>query len=168
MLSIKRLTAEPAPPPMGEPTRDLTADTARITAANPIDSAFRDLFARYRIHQLRASPGLDEPTRVTMAEALAHRLRGETLVIDGLPAPGGLGVGFYYKPEFREAWKLGTGMGCEYVCPHRAGGDSRTYLYLTSMNRAAWGCEPLVLYPAQDAPRFMIFDWALANQGKRP
>lgn len=160
----------PPPPPLlkNAPTRDHRAETARITAANPTDSEFRGRFARHRVHQLRTHPDLDEPTRITMADALADRLRGEIPMADGEPVPSGVGRGFYYTRAFREAWDLGTSMACNYVCPRSAGGNSANTLYVTSMNRAGWGCEPLILYQAQEPARFKVWDWALANQKKDP
>jgi hypothetical protein len=169
MKPIRELSPFALPPlPLDLPVRDLRAEGVAAAAAHPVEPAFHRAFVRRRLERILRQPGLDEKTRLSMAQAQAERLRGELPAMDGQPAPGGLGYGFYYTQAFREAWDTGTIISCDYVSPHRAGGDSRDLIYLTSMNRAAWGCEPLVQYQAQSEPMFRVWDWALANQGKDP
>jgi hypothetical protein len=52
------------------------------------------------------------------------------------PRPGGVGEGFFYTPDFKTSWGLGTSFSCDFVCPVPPGGNVNTWLYLTATNRS--------------------------------
>ena len=76
------------------------------------------------------------------------------------PRPGGVGEGFFYNPDFKTSWGLGTSFSCDFVCPVPPGGNVNTWLYLTATNRSGLGVEAFVAYDGQGTPHFRVYDWA--------
>src|SRR4051794_41758362 len=70
------------------------------------------------------------------------------------PRPGGVGEGFFYTPDFKTSWGLGTSISGDFVCPALPGGNVNTWLYLTATNRSGLGVEAFVSYDSQDTPHF--------------
>jgi hypothetical protein len=81
-----------------------------------------------------------------------------------MPAPGGVGYGVFYRPDFKEDFLQGTALYWEIVFPAAAGGNVSGYLYLTACNRAARGVEALIAYKGQSGPAFYVYDWARPAQ----
>jgi hypothetical protein len=79
---------------------------------------------------------------------------------DDPPVPGGVGFGVFYDTAYKLDFDSATAAEFLILCPARAGGNLKNWLYLTSMNRASLGAEALVAYEGQEEFRFLVFDWA--------
>jgi hypothetical protein len=151
-------------PPQNRPhkdTEDHRSGFAAISAKTPVDEAFRTAFLRNKLLIAHTHPGLDIRVREEAVAALVDRL-GREAARDVItqPRPGGVGEGFFYNPDFKTSWGLGTSISGDFVCPAPPGGNVNTWLYLTATNRSGLGVEAFVSYDGQDTPHFRVFDWA--------
>ena len=154
-------------PPQNRPhkdTEDHRSGFAAISARTPVDAAFRTAFLRNKLLIAHTHPGLDIRAREEAVAALVDRL-GREAARDMItqPRPGGVGEGFFYTPDFKTSWGLGTSISGDFVCPALPGGNVNTWLYLTATNRSGLGVEAFVSYDSQDTPHFRVFDWARAD-----
>jgi hypothetical protein len=139
---------------------DHQARFAAISARTPVDEDFREAFVRSKLFIAQTHPGLDIAARNLAVASLAGRLGQEAAEMATQPRPGGVGQGFFYNPDFKTSWGLGTSFGCDFVCSVPPGGNVDTWLYLTATNRSGLGVEALVSYDGQGTPHFRVFDWA--------
>jgi hypothetical protein len=151
-------------PPQNRPhkdTEDHRSGFAAISAKTPVDEAFRTAFLRNKLLIAHTHPGLEIRVREEAVAALVDRL-GREAARDVItqPRPGGVGEGFFYNPDFKTSWGLGTSISGDFVCPAPPGGNVNTWLYLTATNRSGLGVEAFVSYDGQDTPHFRVFDWA--------
>jgi hypothetical protein len=151
-------------PPQNRPyndTEDHQSGFAAISAKTPVDEAFRIAFLRNKLFIAHTHPGLDITAREEAVAALVDRL-GREAARDMItqPRPGGVGEGFFYTPDFKTSWGLGTSISADFGCPVPPGGNVNTWLYLTATNRSGLGVEAFVSYDGQDTPHFRVFDWA--------
>jgi hypothetical protein len=154
-------------PPQNRPsnaTEDHQSGFAAISAKTPVDEAFRAAFLRNKLLIAHTHPGLDVATRSHAVADLTDRL-GRAAANDVItqPRPGGVGEGFFYTPDFKTNWGLGTSFSCDFVCPASPGGNVNTWLYLTATARSGLGVEAFVSYNGQDTPHFRVFDWARSD-----
>jgi hypothetical protein len=150
-------------PPLNRPHKareDHRAAFAAISAKTPVDEEFRRAFLRSKLHIARTHPSIDNAARNQAVASLVDRLGQKAAEMVTHPCPGGVGEGFFYAPDFKTSWGLGTSFGCDFVCPVPPGGNVNTWLYLTATNRSGLGVEALVSYNGQDTPHFRVFDWA--------
>jgi hypothetical protein len=150
-----------APLPVG----DVRAKFAAITSRQPRDDAGQRAFLASKRRMVATHPKLDAPARMA-AEAVFKTLARPAAIDDEVkaPVPGGVGYGFFYNAQFKTAFQTGTAIAVDIVCPTQPGGNVTTYLYLTTMNRAAKGIEAFVSYQGQNDTRFKVFDWARPDQ----
>jgi len=162
MTTDSHLTTSPSPP-LNRPhtnAEDHQARFAAISARTPVDEDFREAFLRSKLFIAQTHPGLDISARNHAVASLAGRLGQETSEVATQPRPGGVGEGFFYTPDFKTSWGLGTSFSCDFVCPMPPGGNVDTWLYLTATNRSGLGVEAFVSYDGQGTPHFRVFDWA--------
>jgi hypothetical protein len=162
MATDRNLMKSPSPP-LNRPHTEVVdhqAAFAAISARTPVDEEFRAAFLRSKLFIVQNHPGLDIATRNQAVASLLDRLREEEAEVVTQPRPGGVGEGFFYNPDFKTSWGLGTSFSCDFVCPVPPGGNVDTWLYLTATNRSGLGVEAFVSYDAQDTPHFRVFDWA--------
>jgi hypothetical protein len=162
MVTDGNLMKSPSPP-LNRPHTEVVdhqAAFAAISARTPVDEEFRAAFLRSKLCIVQNHPGLDIATRNQAVASLLDRLREEEVEVVTQPRPGGVGEGFFYNPDFKTSWGLGTSFSCDFVCPVPPGGNVDTWLYLTATNRSGLGVEAFVSYDAQDTPHFRVFDWA--------
>jgi len=162
MTMDNHLMTSPSPP-LNRPHTNMEDHKARfaaISARTPVDEDFREAFLRSKLFIAQTHPGLDIAARNLAVASLAGRPGREAAEMATQPRPGGVGQGFFYNPDFKTNWGLGTSFGCDFVCPVPPGGNVETWLYLTATNRSGLGVEALVSYDAQGTPHFRVFDWA--------
>lgn len=150
-------------PPLNRPHTDTTdhqADFAAISAKTPVDEEFRTAFRRNKLLIARTHPRFDSAARDQAVASLLDRLGEEAAEMVTQPRPGGVGEGFFYNPDFKTSWGLGTSFSCDFVCPVPPGGNVDTWLYLTATNRSGLGVEAFVAYDGQGTPHFRVYDWA--------
>lgn len=153
-------------PPLNRPhtdTQDHQAAFAAISAHTPVDEAFRAAFVRSKLIVARTHPSLDMAARNRAAASLIHHFGQEAAEMITQPCPGGVGEGFFYTPDFKTSWGLGTSFTCDFVCPVPPGGNVDTWLYLTATNRSGLGVEAFVSYDGQGTPHFQVYDWARSD-----
>src|SRR5215469_15584759 len=153
-------------PPLNRPhtnTEDHRAAFAAISARTPVDEEFRTAFVRNKLLIARTHPKLDIAARNQAVASLIDRLGEESAEVVTQPRPGGVGEGFFYTPDFKTSWGLGTSFSGDFVCPVPPGGNVNTWLYLTATNRSALGVEAFVAYNGQDTPHFQVYDWARSD-----
>jgi hypothetical protein len=142
---------------------DHRAGFAQISARTPVDEEFRKAFLQNKMRVAQTHPNFDVAGRDRAVADLLNRLGQEAAELVTQPRPGGVGEGFFYNPDFKTSWGLGTSFSCDFVCPVPPGGNIDTWLYLTATNRSGLGVEAFVSYDGQDTPHFRVFDWALAQ-----
>ena len=150
-------------PPLNRPhtdTADHQADFAAISAKTPVDEEFRTAFRQSKLLIARTHPRFDIAARDQAVASLLDRLGEEEAEMVTQPRPGGVGEGFFYNPDFKTSWGLGTSFSCDFVCPVPPGGNVNTWLYLTATNRSGLGVEAFVAYNGQGTPQFRVYDWA--------
>ena len=153
-------------PPLNRPhkdTEDHHAAFAAISAKTPVDEEFRAAFRRSKLHIAYTHPRFDRAARDQAVASLVDRLGEEAAETVTQPRPGGVGQGFFYNPDFKTSWGLGTSFGCDFVCPAPPGGNVNTWLYLTATNRSGLGVEAFVSYDGQGIPHFRVYDWARSD-----
>ena len=106
-------------PPQNRPhkdTEDHRSGFAAISAKTPVDAAFRTAFLRNKLLIAHTHPGLDVRARDEAVAALVDRL-GREAARDMItqPRPGGVGEGFFYTPDFKTSWGLGTSISGDFV-----------------------------------------------------
>jgi hypothetical protein len=134
-----------------------------MTARTPVDKEFRKAFLQSKLRVAQTHPQFDNAARDRAVADLVNRLGPEAAELATQPRPGGVGEGFFYTPDFKTNWGLGTSFACEFVCPVPPGGNVDTWLYLTATNRSGLGVEAFVSYDGQDTPHFRVFDWAQSD-----
>ena len=153
-------------PPLNRPhtgTEDHQAAFAAVSAKTPVDEEFRTAFLRSKLLIAQTHPGFDIAARDRAVASLVDRLGQEAVEMVTQPRPGGVGEGFFYTPDFKTSWGLGTSFSCDFVCPVPPGGNVNTWLYLTATNRSGLGVEAFVAYNGQGTPYFRVFDWARSD-----
>src|SRR5215470_5894021 len=153
-------------PPLKRPhtdTEDHQARFAAISARTPVDAEFRKAFLRSKLRVAQTHPNFGKAARDQAVASLVDRVGKEAAELVTQPRPGGVGEGFFYTPEFKTSWGLGTSFYCNFVCPVPPGGNVNTWLYLTATNRSGLGVEAFVSYNGQDNPHFRVFDWARSD-----
>ena len=162
MTTDRHLMTSPSPP-LNRPhanAEDHQARFAAISARTPVDEDFREAFLRNKLFIAHTHPRLDISGRNQAVASLVRRLGQEAAEMATQPRPGGVGEGFFYTPDFKTSWGLGTSFSCDFVCPMPPGGNVETWLYLTATNRSGLGVEAFVSYDGQGTPHFRVFDWA--------
>jgi hypothetical protein len=165
MKTHGHLVTSPSPP-LNRPhrgTEDHQAAFAAISAKTPVDEKFRTAFRRSKLHVAYTHPRFDRAARGHAVADLVDRFGQEAAEIVTQPIPGGVGEGFFYTPDFKTSWGLGTSFSCDFVCPVPPGGNVNTWLYLTATNRSGLGVEAFVSYNGQDTPHFRVYDWARSD-----
>jgi hypothetical protein len=165
MITGSNLIKSPTPP-QNRPYTDMEdhqAAFAAISAKTPVDHEFRTAFLRNKLLIAQTHPSLDIAARNQAVASLIARLGQEAPEVVTQPRPGGVGEGFFYTPDFKMSWGLGTSFSCDFVCPVPPGGNVNTWLYLTATNRSGLGVEAFVSYDGQDTPHFRVFDWARSD-----
>jgi hypothetical protein len=125
-----------------------------------IDPAFRSAFLHSKMHIARTHPARDLPRRNKALFDFARRLGSLPASLIHQPCPGGVGYGPFYRPEYQSAFRTGTEILWQPLCPAEAAGNLGNYLYVTATNRAAAGAETLISYDAAGKVSFRIYDWA--------
>jgi hypothetical protein len=155
---------EPPPPPslsgrVVRPMVDSRDEISSLTKGAERQEEAERAFITSKRRMLLTHPGFDKQVRDLVAADFEARLARGALA-ETPPVPGGVGYGMFYTPAFRTNFARGTSLYWRIICPTPPGGNVNTWLYLTAMNRAAFGVEALISYNGQNDTRFVIFDWA--------
>ena len=119
-------------------------EMSNSSAVTPKDVAFTKVFRERRLGATETqSASVPSPSSASVTKA---------------------GYAMVYENSFRHAFTYGTGIQYTIINPITTGGGVTDYLYLTTTNRAAMGCEALVSYHDNSSPlSFQIFDWSLST-----
>ena len=141
---------------------DATQKIKEITEKTPPSEKEVNAFYHKRMGMIQVSSHLNDEEkkqRIANIKKLVKRQKAPKEDYKDPPPPGGVGFGVFYKSgelSFIRSAKLHH----HIICPQTVGGDNTDYLYLTATNRTAKGVEAFVLYFAQEAARFRVYDWA--------
>jgi len=140
--------------------RDLRADVADMTRQRPVDAAFAAAFLHSKSHIIKTHPAFSPERRKLVMSDFLSRVGRVTPDLIHQPAPGGVGYGTFYKPDFKTAFATGTEIIWGAICPAQPGGNVNTFLYVTATNRSSSGVEALIVYDGTGQVSFQVYDWA--------
>jgi hypothetical protein len=140
------------------PVRDVRQEMEEISRRNPTTEEEKQAFFDSKRRLLEDADLNGELKERALAHVQGWRERCATAREDP-PVPGGVGAGVWYRAD-KVHFNTYTALYFYIVTPAAAGGNTNTWLYLTSTNRAAKGVEAFASYYAQEAPNFKVFDWA--------
>jgi hypothetical protein len=152
----------PTPPPLpplfaSGPPRDVSEQFAEKPARGRNQKESVQAFIQSKWDMLHVNRAIDPRIRDLVYDDFLQRVRhGATIP----PVPGGEGYGPFYTPGFKTGFTRGTSLFWIAICPTVPGGNVTTFLFLTAMNRASFGCEALVYYDGPAEALFSVFDWS--------